>query len=146
MLAQTAVVLYALLTKSFVSASAFSLQGRSRTETALAALAELTVDDGISMKWTRSIYPGEEPVDLYGDAKDIYEAIRVVNPILGQKLCPQSGRLTLVWTPRLVYSNGRVQLVAWSWPLAVKLTQAMLRNISVPSRAIVVLRTENAAV
>ena len=40
----------------------------SRSED-LGALAPFTVDDGVSLQWSGSIFPGKDPTVLYGDVE-----------------------------------------------------------------------------
>ncbi|PGG95743.1 hypothetical protein AJ79_09896 [Helicocarpus griseus UAMH5409] len=70
-----------LLASLLVQASASTL-GRLTAASihASEALQAMTVDDGSSMKWTGSIFEGEEPVVLYGAADRIYNAVKAANP------------------------------------------------------------------
>jgi len=44
----------------------------TRSEVDLGALAPFTVDDGVSLQWSGSIFPDEEPTFLYGDIEVYY--------------------------------------------------------------------------
>lgn len=80
MLAQVALVFLARLARARILAFPPSVSPQSPQAAALDTLVTMTQDDGVSMKWTGSIFAGEEPIVLYGTASDIYNAIIAVNP------------------------------------------------------------------
>ncbi|KEZ46602.1 hypothetical protein SAPIO_CDS0418 [Scedosporium apiospermum] len=78
MLARLSLVLSALTIGSLATSTLDKVLTRSEVD--LGALAPVTVDDGVSLQWSGSIFPGEEPTFLYGDIEEIYKAILSVNP------------------------------------------------------------------
>ncbi|CAI4214335.1 unnamed protein product [Parascedosporium putredinis] len=52
----------------------------SRSQAAEAEIETLSQDDGVGIEWTGSIFPGEDPVTLYGTVEVILAAILALNP------------------------------------------------------------------